>query len=823
MSDQSDVAYALAPGVDSVPLDDGSVLLRSDTVAIRLEGRAATLLAQRVLPLLETPRGLDEVLARLPDISRSALQPHLEALVEAGVLRRTATVAEAEATAAGTLGPVLAMLESLGMPGAEAAAALARSRVAIVGLEGPGAHLAAQLAACGVGRLLLVDPFPCHPADTALMPPLGANAVGASRQEAVRAALTGAAQTSIHTAGEAMPSRESIAALATECDLLVSCFDRGFSAASHWVNRAGIAHGVPAVYAQAKAHTALVGPFVLPGQTACYMCYRMRAIATEDDFAAAMGYEEFLDRQRQPRLHTRAVLPPIPPYIASVTAAESLKHLLGLGSPDLAGKLLTFDALTLEAETHHILQRPDCPVCGSGETPPRRQPALPALRQDERRPGDPGASATRLVSSRTGVVRAFAPVQKDVSEPVWPLIFRAELANHRFLVEDERQHRISSGKGMTVDEAASSTLGEAVERYSAGCWEFAEIVYARRGDLAATALDPRQLVLYAAHQYAELPYAPYDEDAVLGWVPATSLVTGGDVYVPALAVFMNYAVQGPEEFLFPVTSNGLAAGPTLLEAVLRAACEILERDAFLTAWLHRLPCQRVDPAQLPDVPLRRVSEAYRRRQVETLLFRLPTDHPCAVFAALTLQAPGEDGPAVVVGLGADLEPSRAARKAVLETAQVRPGLRRRLRQPEVRQRMDALVSGAARVETLDDHDLLYANHESLGAFDFLLERPLEPGGWAESGETPGDQLDRLVGWLAAEGLDLLYTNLTPPDMEELGLHTVRAILPTFQPMHFGWNETRLGGARLPAMPRRLGLSPIGLREGELNPAPHPLA
>jgi ribosomal protein S12 methylthiotransferase accessory factor len=300
-------------------------------------------------------------------------------------------------------------------------------------------------------------------------------------------------------------------------------------------------------------------------------------------------------------------------------------------------------------------------------------------------------------------------------------------------------------------------------------------------------------------------------------------VSGQVIYVPALAVFMNYAVQRPEEFLFPVTSNGLAAGPTLLDAVLRASCEVLERDAFLMTWLHRLPCRRAEPQSHPDADVVRLWAAYRRRDVDLLLFRLPTDHPCAVFAALARQAPEAEGPAVVVGLGADLAPARAARKAVLETAQVRPGLRRRLRHPEVQQRMQALVSGAQRVETLDDHDLLYASQEAIGAFDFLLEQPVEPMDWGSPPDSSSDQMDRLIDWFANEHLDLLYTNLTPPDMERLHLHTVRAILPSFQPMHFGWNETRLGGDRLPSMPRRLELSPIGLAPGQLNPAPHPLA
>ena len=74
---------------------------------------------------------------------------------------------------------------------------------------------------------------------------------------------------------------------------------------------------------------------------------------------------------------------------------------------------------------------------------------------------------------------------------------------------------------------------------------------------------------------------------------------------------MNYEVQSPAEFIFPITSNGLAAGPTLAEAVLRAAFEVLERDATMIAWLNQLPCTRVDPLSHPDPDVQEICKGVR--------------------------------------------------------------------------------------------------------------------------------------------------------------------------------------------------------------------
>jgi hypothetical protein len=49
------------------------------------------------------------------------------------------------------------------------------------------------------------------------------------------------------------------------------------------------------------------------------------------------------------------------------------------------------------------------------------------------------------------------------------------------------------------------------------------------------------------------------------------------------------------------------------------------------------------------------------------------------------------------------------------------------------------------------------------------------------------------------------------------------IVPGFQPIHFGWDEARLGGRRLYEVPHRLGLTAAPTSPQELNADPHPLA
>lgn len=686
----------------------------------------------------------------------------------------------------------------------DAAAQLRARRVLFLGLEGPGAHAAAELARCGVGTLHLADPFACQPGDLPLLPFGGPHAVGHPRQTVAQAALdpSGVAL----EPGPAELNRTAVDALLAGCDLAICTFERGFAAAQHWANRASHAQGVPVLYAECGEMGALLGPLVLPGATACFMCYRMRAVANAPDASAALAHEEALDRQHFPALYRRAIAPALVAQAGQLLALQALNFLLGREKPGLAGALLAIDA-NGQSSHHAVLRMPACPVCGSAPTP--HLPTLAELGAPAGPAPDLLDLAPQLVSPLTGVIHSL-----QLTSPAQPALASAELANHRFASFVPPGQHLCGGKGFAPEEALRSALGEAAERYSASSWDARQIRHARAADLPGPALDPSALVLFAPEQYAHLPFAPYTGANVLGWAHWRALAGGGELFVPALATFLPYQPRAPEENLFPNTSNGLAAGPTLAAAVLGAACEVLERDAFMAMWLHRLPCQRTDPQSHPDAEITAFCAAEKRRGVSTFLFRLPTDHPCHVFLALGLsESPNE--PAAAVGLGASLHAAEAARKAVLEAAQVRVSLQQVLRMPGMQARAAALARTPQLVATLEDHALLYARREALGALDFLLERPLTPYAWPPA---PADELAALVAHLRASGDELLFHNLSPPDLAALGIYTARAIVPGYQPIDFGWGGTRLGGTRMFELPQRLGMASAGL-----NLFPHPFA
>jgi molybdopterin-synthase adenylyltransferase len=360
MGPDQEAHYRVAPGLDVIKLTDNKVLFRGDAVQVVLEGGSTSFFLDRILPLLNGKFSLSEIIDRIPEVGEGDLGHHLQDLVDAGVLLR---VDPNNIDRHRLLHPLSSLLGLAHRSAEEADEILARARIAIFGLEGPGASLAAMLSQLNIGELFLADPYPCLPGNLVLMPPMDPAVVGRPRHEVVRwQLLSGGSNCVVHLVGNEKLTEADVALAAEQCDILVAAFDRGFASINHWINRASLSQGKPAIFAEFDARSATLGPLVIPGMTACYMCYRMRALACADDFGLAEACERHLEQQ-EPRLHERPVLPSLSYWVAAGFCNEILKHLLGLSADTMAGRLITFSAIDMRTDSHAVLEQPLCPEC----------------------------------------------------------------------------------------------------------------------------------------------------------------------------------------------------------------------------------------------------------------------------------------------------------------------------------------------------------------------------------------------------------------------------------------------------------------------------
>lgn len=144
----------------------------------------------------------------------------------------------------------------------------------------------------------------------------------------------------------------------------------------------------------------------------------------------------------------------------------------------------------------------------------------------------------------------------------------------------------SQGKGLTWELAQVSAVMESIEGFHAENPRQPEL----RGcyvELATEYLlaDPHLFVPGFFH-------AAYSDNYPLDWIAGINIATGEKVFFPHVLICLDSTKVHPEYSLFTVSSNGLAAGNTLEEAICHGLYEIIERDC-LARWGKLLSSERL--------------------------------------------------------------------------------------------------------------------------------------------------------------------------------------------------------------------------------------
>jgi len=362
------------------------------------------------------------------------------------------------------------------------------------------------------------------------------------------------------------------------------------------------------------------------------------------------------------------------------------------------------------------------------------------------------------------------------------------------------------GSGTSRAEAAGAAVGEALERYSATYVPAARLVVATARELGEAAVSPERFGLFSERQLATpgFPFRAFTEDSRIAWVEGRSLPGGEPALLPAELVFLGPAVLGDGAALAYATSSGLACDVSRARAVITAALELLERDAFMLAWSNRLSLPLLDAAD--DGGL-----VFRRTGLRFAAVDLSVVHglPCVLGV---VRAP--EGVAGAMGVGAAAAPTieRAWWKALAEAFAARAAaVKLALLDP----------AGAERpVTSFDDHIRRYADHHHAAATAFLDASPAHIGLESVPPLT-GDELLGVCQKIEAAGSDAYAVDVTAPDVAELGLTVMRVVAPGLCRLDSVHAARFLGGRRLYEAAAALGLRSGPIGEDDLNPDPHP--
>jgi bacteriocin biosynthesis cyclodehydratase domain-containing protein len=523
--------------------------------------------------------------------------------------------------------------------------------------------------------------------------------------------------------------------------------------------------GVPAVVIAVTATHVLIGPVSIPGRQGCAHCAhdRIRAAAANDEPPAQPA--------RLSRSERQLVLKELVATIRS-----------GPASP-LVDRVVSIDRQDRSKSVHRVVPVSFCKVCGGAAASAANTGKLTA----------PNASADPFsgwVDPITGVISSVH-VDRHSAQGGGPVVVATSPPHVVTCQGKLRRLPVGWGKGLTVESALISAVGEAIERYAASLPDPRKIVWARVRDLDGDLLDPRVFPLYTSCQYSRkgFPYRPFDAKFRHPWVRGTWL-GGGDVWVPAVLAFLSLGIRA-EHLICQGTSNGLAASTNLEDAAMKAIFELVERDAFLTTWMTAAACTEIEQDSL-DGDVSGVLRAIEKLGAIIKVVTLSTS-VCGTTIACIARGDGERFPGATLGLGADLDPRLALRQAVLELGQTAPHLCHLMRGGAVR-----IPSRPADVRRMFDHAAFYFPAVRATAFDRLcvtaarlsLHTPMN---------VPARTLGACEAVLRSKGIRIALVDVTSPDVQTGPFRVVRAISADLQPLSYGYGLERQPVARLREM------------------------
>jgi ribosomal protein S12 methylthiotransferase accessory factor len=308
---------------------------------------------------------------------------------------------------------------------------------------------------------------------------------------------------------------------------------------------------------------------------------------------------------------------------------------------------------------------------------------------------------------------------------------------------------VYNGKGATVEESRISGIMEGIERYSSEIHDRKirldtyEMLEGRE-----PVINPKDLILPADTEPGH----------VLPWVEGWDIANDEPVLVPAQAVFHPL----PRNFrqTFRTSTNGLASGNTLEEAIFHALCEVIERDAWSLVEATRDTGPSV--VNIDDPMLAEIQKKFAGAQVDVIVRDITSDIGIPTMAAVADDVLLKDPSLLTIGIGTHTNARIAVMRALTEVAQSRltqiHGAREDTINADLRKKM-----GYDRVKRInaywfrDNGSVDYGNLRSFDSDDFAAD------------------IRFAIEALKKQGLSrVIVIDLT---REEIGVPVVRVIVP----------------------------------------------
>lgn len=234
---------------------------------------------------------------------------------------------------------------------------------------------------------------------------------------------------------------------------------------------------------------------------------------------------------------------------------------------------------------------------------------------------------------------------------------------------NSRSNAVSQGKGLNLDAAKISGVMESIETW---CAEHIvrPVFFASAGELATQnrVVNTERLCRVAGSQISN--------DTRILWIAGREIVGGKDCLLPYELVHADFTLpRPPGSGYFLLSTNGLASGATMTQALQHGLCEVIERDAATLFSLNSrlLAERRLDLESVDDIDCRATLAKLRNAGLAVGVWDITSDVGVAAFRCQIMEQSAGDHPVAIPAEGHGCHPKRAVAlvKALVEAAQTR--------------------------------------------------------------------------------------------------------------------------------------------------------
>jgi len=581
-----------------------------------------------------------------------------------------------------------------------------------------------------------------------------------------------------------------------------------------------------------------LGPFVVPRKTSCFNCSELRLVTNSPYYE----YELWRHKQNIPK--TELAIPEFFADILSSICTNEIFRYLTNEKPETIDHLYVFDTRQMNFTKHKVISHPNCIFCNPSTRKKIQSPSFSTRKVTSRRTAIVSLNDTdnsnsllsekellrrlrELIDDKTGIILEYEKLYETPPLGVYFHHFSTATCSKPLRIglkgqltkpvraEDSLISPSPSGSGLSATEAEIHALMESVERYSNMVVDESRFIWSTYNVVEKRAINPKDLGLYSDDQYDrnDLMCSRFSADSEIPWIQGQDLSSGKSVLIPV--DFVYYPAVREKPLVFD-TSNGASAHTDIVLAILNGLFEVIERDSFLTMWLNKISMPILNIKKLPfgfNESIKLINDF----GMNVKLVDLTNDTRVPTVMAVCYNKKPSKYPALLVGTGSHIEPEKAVQKALFEMEFM---LIEALENPNKKK-----ITRPDEISTMYEHPLYYLNPKMRKYWEFMIsaKQTSELPMLAKSSFKDNySMLMQVVKLLDSMNHRVIWVDITPSDINRMGLKAVKVFVTGFQPLYVG-NKFRLNLERIHSSAERLGYNiKATMVRSELNSAPHPL-